>query len=63
MSPNICLLSPVCTLGNDGAGHWPLNLVRAEEEVLALREEVERGGDSGALAAEHTRLIYDCLCA
>ena len=46
-----------------GAGHWPLNLVRAAEEVLALREEVERGGDSGALAAAHTRLIYDCLCA
>ena len=46
-----------------GVGPWPLNLVRAEEEVLALREEVERGGDSGALAAEHTRLIYDCLCA
>ena len=29
-------------------------LVRTEEEALALREEVERGGDLGALAAEHT---------
>ena len=28
--------------------------VRTEEEALALREEVERGGDLGALAAEHT---------
>ena len=62
MSLNICLLSPVCILGNDGAGPWPLNLVRTAEEVLALREEVERG-DLGALVAAHTRLIYDCLCA
>jgi len=30
-------------------------LVRTEEEALALREEVERGGDLGALAAEHTQ--------
>ena len=29
-------------------------LLRTEEEALALREEVERGGDLGALAAEHT---------
>ena len=29
-------------------------LVRTEEEALALREEVERGADLGALAAEHT---------
>ena len=29
-------------------------LVRTEEEALALREEVERGGDLGALAAEYT---------
>ena len=29
-------------------------LVRTEEEALALREEVERGGNLGALAAEHT---------
>lgn len=29
-------------------------LVRTEEEALALREEVERGGDLGALATEHT---------
>ena len=29
-------------------------LVRTEEEALALREEVERGGDLSALAAEHT---------
>ena len=29
-------------------------LVRTEEEALALREEVERGGDLGTLAAEHT---------
>lgn len=29
-------------------------LVRTEEEALALREEVELGGDLGALAAEHT---------
>ena len=29
-------------------------LLRTAEEALALREEVERGGDLGALAAEHT---------
>ena len=29
-------------------------LVRTEEEALALREEIERGGDLSALAAEHT---------
>lgn len=29
-------------------------LLRTEEEALALREEVERGGNLGALAAEHT---------
>lgn len=29
-------------------------LLRTEEEALALREEVERGRDLGALAAEHT---------
>ena len=29
-------------------------LLRTEEEALALREEVERGGALGALAAEHT---------
>ena len=29
-------------------------LVRTEEQALALREEVERGRDLGALAAEHT---------
>ena len=29
-------------------------LLRTSEEALALREEVERGGDLGALAAEHT---------
>ena len=29
-------------------------LVRTEEEAIALREEVERGSDLGALAAEHT---------
>ena len=29
-------------------------LLRTEEEALALREQVERGGDLGALAAEHT---------
>lgn len=29
-------------------------LLRTEEEALALREEVERGGDLGALATEHT---------
>ena len=33
---------------------FTVSLVRIEEETLALREEVERGGDLGALAAEHT---------